>query len=281
MIIGIIGAGFCGNATKLFKCSEINIMIYDIIPTKCIPENVSLKDLTICDIVFICINTPLTNNNKYYTNDIENIITEFKSYNYNNIILRSTITPEFCNKYNITFMPEFLTENNWENDFYNCNKWIIGLNNEDYNSENNYMKYITTKLINTAHKYDCIKYNKILYTSTNAAELCKLVRNSFLATKVSFFNEIYNICKFLNIDYNNEMRDLIISDNRIGDSHTNVPNNNKYGYGGSCFPKDLNALSTFCENNSIHNIILSAVNYRNETYDRPEKEWKKDPRSFK
>ena len=60
-----------------------------------------------------------------------------------------------------------------------------------------------------------------------------------------------------------------------------VPNNDKYGYGGSCFPKDLNALSTFCENNSIHNIILSAVNYRNENFDRPEKEWRKDPRSFK
>ena len=70
-------------------------MVYDIIPTKCIPSNITLKDLTICDIVFIRINTPLNNNNEYYTNDIENIITEFKSYNYNNIILRSTITPNF------------------------------------------------------------------------------------------------------------------------------------------------------------------------------------------
>ena len=75
------------------------------------------------------------------------------------------------------------------------------------------------------------------------AEMSKYVRNCFLATKVSFFNEIYTICQASNINYDN-MIEGVKCDHRIGDSHCQVPGSDgKYGFGGTCFPKDLNAFN--------------------------------------
>ena len=126
-------------------------------------------------------------------------------------------------------------------------------------------------IINTAFKYDCIKYNNIIFTANTNAELCKLIRNSYLATKVSFFNEIYQICNSIGINYNDEIRNLVVLDNRIGESHTLVPNNYKYGFGGSCFPKDTLAFCNYSKKINSRPIILENVIYRNENIDRPEK----------
>jgi len=275
MNIGIIGGGFCGSATALFKCKYINTIIYDIDSSKCDPINTQFSDLIICDIIFICINTPLNNNNEYNLKGIDTIINDLNKLDFYNIVIRSTVTPEYCSSKKITFFPEFLTENNWKNDFYNCSNWIIGLHNN-----NNIMKVLLTSLIDLSFNNKCIKYNKITFTTNTNAELCKIIRNSFLATKVSFFNEIYNLCKLMNIDYNHEIQSLIISDERIGFSHTCVPFNNNFGFGGSCFPKDLIALEQFSKNKKNNTIILTAVNYRNENIDRPNKEWRNDIRSF-
>ena len=81
--------------------------------------------------------------------------------------------------------------------------------------------------------------------------MVKYVANTFLATKVSFANEIHSICNFLNIDYNNVI-EIAQIDRRLGDSHWKVPGpDGKKGFGGSCFPKDINALIYFCKKNNI------------------------------
>jgi len=274
--IGIIGNGFCGSATSLFVCDKIDIIIYDKEPNKCFPHGTTFNDLLKCNVIFICINTPLTENNEYYLKSIDKIIDDLHLMNYYNIVVRSTVTPEYCSSNQVSFFPEFLTEQNWKLDFYNCQAWIVGLDNN-----NSQIKNIMENIINIAFKYKCIKYNNIIFTTNTNAELCKLIRNSYLATKVSFFNEIYQICNSMGINYNDEIRNLVVLDNRIGETHTLVPNNYKYGFGGSCFPKDTLALCNYAKKINSNPIILENVIYRNENIDRPAKEWRNDSRSFK
>ena len=90
----------------------------------------------------------------------------------------------------------------------------------------------------------------------------KYFRNAFLATKVSFFNEIYDFCSAYGIDFE-QVRAGVAKDNRIGDSHTYVwPNENVRGWGGYCFPKDTSALLKMAAENKINlNTLEAAVEY--------------------
>ena len=94
--------------------------------------------------------------------------------------------------------------------------------------------------------------------------------------KVGFFNEVESICSELDINYEN-VRCIATQDKRIGPGHTKVPGHDGHrGFGGTCFPKDTNALSKFAEENAIPTPILNAVIKRNEELDRPEQDWKAD-----
>jgi UDPglucose 6-dehydrogenase len=115
------------------------------------------------------------------------------------------------------------------------------------------------------------------------AECVKYVRNCFLATKVSFFNEIFSLCEKLNINYNN-IRDGIITDQRINSSHTIVPNEEffnghvaiKKGFGGTCFIKDMSSLMYTMKTLQVPCPILESVFFRNYHIDRPEHDWLSD-----
>ena len=107
-------------------------------------------------------------------------------------------------------------------------------------------------------------YNKpinILTMSVEELILIKYFRNSFLATKVSFFNQIYDLCEATGIDYKN-VKEGIGMDTRIGNSHTDV--NTSRGYGGHCFPKDVQAiLETAQANNVDLSLIKQSQQYNN------------------
>ena len=99
--------------------------------------------------------------------------------------------------------------------------------------------------------------------------LTKYFRNSFLATKVSFFNQVYDMCKMLNTNYSN-VRSFITQDSRIGESHSYVTEDR--GFGGHCFPKDTQALLATAENNNCNlSILKEAVEY-NSTIKRKKNE---------
>ena len=104
--------------------------------------------------------------------------------------------------------------------------------------------------------------------------MIKIFRNSFLATKVSFCNEVYQFCKVKGIDYNNFIK-IACNDDRITHSHTNIPGpEGKFGFGGTCFPKDISSLKYEMNNIGLESIILDSVIHRNNTIDRPNGEWK-------
>jgi UDPglucose 6-dehydrogenase len=102
--------------------------------------------------------------------------------------------------------------------------------------------------------------------------MVKYVANTFLATKVSFANEINQICKRSQIDYDDVIK-LATLDERLGESHWEVPGpDGHYGFGGSCFPKDVNGLASFASQIGIEPSMLLATWHKNLEV-RPEKDW--------
>jgi UDPglucose 6-dehydrogenase len=188
-----------------------------------------------------------------------------------NIVVRSTVPVGFCESIGVNFMPEFLTESNWVDDFKNNNAWIFGADSL-YNTS---VKTKFAELISLAKESGAIKYDDVFICSSKEAELTKLARNSFLATKVSFFNEIYDLCdKEGEINYNT-VAELTGLDRRIGQSHTQVPGpDGKRGYGGTCFPKDISSLNHQLEQLGIDSYIIEAAKSRNIQVDRKDQDWK-------
>lgn len=268
-IIGIIGNGFVGKATKLLKCDNIKCIVYDKNPQLCEPQNTELKDLLSCDIIFISVPTPMKPDKSCHTNIVTNVINDLKHIDYKGrICVRSTVPVGFCKSHDVDFMPEFLTEKNWEKDFKMCEKWIIGINNDDKS-----IKDLYTSIFQIAKKNNVIDFDKVVFDDTNTCELIKYTRNVFLATKVSFCNELFNFAKKYNIDWDT-FSDICFSDKRIGVSHTQVPGyDGKYGFGGTCFPKDVNSLVIQIENIDVQCPLIKSVVLRNETIDRTEQDW--------
>ena len=157
------------------------------------------------------------------------------------------------------FNPEFLTEANYIDDFKNQNRIIIGG-----------PRPATTIVKNLYRK--AFQRTPIVKTGSDTAEMVKYFTNCFLALKVSFANEIKQICDSQKIDFD-KVLEYSLYDQRIGNTHLSVPGpDGKDGFGGSCFPKDLNALIHFAVDNEIEPIMLSAIWNKNLEV-RPEKDW--------
>lgn len=271
MIIGIIGNGFVGKSTNILKNKNVKIFCYDINPNLCNPLGLELNDMKICEVIFVSVPTPMNKDGSIYLNIVESVINDLQKINYEGfIVVRSTVLPGTCDKLKVYFMPEFLTERNFINDFKTNPLWIFGL----LNTEKDYLfKEKITQLFNFAYQSNCIESNKIEWMLNKEAEMVKYFRNTFLSLKVSYCNEIHEYCKFKNINYE-KVRKIAAIDKRIGISHTTVPGpDNKYGFGGTCFPKDTNALLFDMKDCKMKSYILSAAINRNETHDRPKKEW--------
>lgn len=276
MKIGIIGNGFVGKATYQLKCEDIEILAYDINPELCQPKNLQFDDLNQCEILFISVPTPMNKDGSCYLGIIEKVLNNLEKINYNGfIVLRSTVPVGTSDMLKCYFMPEFLTEKNYIEDFINNKDWIFGLFESD-NNDNEKFIFIIKQLFELALKNERIKYNNFHFLTNKEAEMVKMFRNCFLATKVSFCNEVYQYCTALNINYEN-VRCVAANDDRILHSHTSVPGHDgKKGFGGTCFPKDTSSLKYEMTKSGIKPYIMEAIIDRNEIIDRPEKDWSND-----
>jgi UDPglucose 6-dehydrogenase len=109
-------------------------------------------------------------------------------------------------------------------------------------------------------------------TGSRTAESVKYFTNCFLATKVSFANEFKQICDHIEVDYD-KVVEYALYDSRIGRTHFSSPGpDGKPGFGGSCFPKDLNALIHFAKQLEVKPTVLESVWQKNLEV-RPEKDW--------
>jgi UDPglucose 6-dehydrogenase len=261
-MIGIVGQGFVGNAVyQKFK------NYYDVLTNdKDDKKSTSTLDnmVPLCDTIFLCLPTPMKSDGKCDTLIIENVLNSIDliADNYESkrtIVIKSTITPGttqiFNKKYeslDIVFNPEFLTERNAVEDYENQNRIILG----GPRPATTELKQIFSKVFPKAH---------IIKTDSTHAEMVKYLTNTFLSTKVSFANEMYQLCNKLNIDYD-KVVEYATHDDRLGKSHWNVPGHDgDFGFGGHCFPKDLAALLHLTvELGTINNVLMATSNTNDE-----------------
>ena len=269
MKIGIIGQGFVGTAVREGLKNFFNIETFDINK-----ESTCASIEEVCnksDITFVCLPTPMKKDGSCYTGIVEKVLSEINDINKCNVIVvKSTIPPGTTSKWNkmfnnidIVFNPEFLTEANAINDFKNQNRIIIGGPKKSASKVRRLFVKAFPKV-------------KIIKTDSTYAEMVKYVTNCFLATKVSFANEMYEICNYLNIDYD-KVIEYAMHDERLGYSHWNVPGpDGDFGYGGHCFPKDVKALYSVAMEleSNVDPIMLRATNEKNNKV-RKNRDWEK------
>ena len=272
MKIGIVGNGYVGQATSLFSNWGVEVLTWDKDPNKRSVDN--LTELTVCELVFVCVPTPMDRDGSCYLKIVESVVSELIEVGINkqDIVIRSTVPVGTSERLGVSFMPEFLTEANWENDFKNNPNLIFGFDTPQTLEEQLSGNMASEKMLNLSAKAN----KEALILTTKEAELVKYTRNVFLATKVSFFNEVEEFCTKLNLSYEN-VRQGVCIDQRIGHSHTQVPGpDGKRGYGGTCFPKDVASLLYQMLDAQMLPMIISQVRTRNIELDRPEKDWEND-----
>jgi len=263
--VGIIGNGFVGESIAFAFSPTTDIKIYDIDPLKSLN---TLEEIYKCDFVFVCVPTPM---NKNGTQDLSYIKKVFNRAKPGPIyIIKSTVIPgttrDLVSEYqylDIIFSPEFLTERTAKLDMLTQARIILGG-----------IDTLTDKVKKLFEQR--FKNRTFIQTDSKTAELIKYMNNSFFATKVSIMNEFKLICDAIGADWKTALYGFA-SDHRIGDSHLHVPGpDGKLGYGGTCFPKDVNALIKFAKKN--YGIDLNTIKggWKTNLLVRPEKDWEKD-----
>ena len=273
MKIGIIGKGFVGSAVlngfSIDENFKSGIKIYDKNPD--LSSHTLAETLNSSDVIFLSIPTPSNIDGSISLKNINNCLQEINEVNEkdNIILLRSTMVPgstqyfsEKFPKLNFVFNPEFLTEKNANYDFVNQSRIILGGKKE-----------LTSKV---AQLYNLRFDNSIPIIETNfeTAEMIKYMNNCFLATKVSFMNEMKMLADKSNVDWKVAVNGFAL-DKRVGSSHLDVPGHDgKLGFGGSCFPKDIQALIHYAKSLDVNVDTLIGV-WKTNLKVRPEKDWEK------
>ena len=237
MTIGVIGQGYVGTAIKLGFQDHYNVVTYDKFDLGKSTHS-KISDLVEeAKVIFVCVPTPMRKDGTFYTGIVEEVIREInETANDHIVVIKSTVPPGTTDRFNhefsnvtVIFNPEFLTEENFLDDFKNQNRIILGGSRKGTNK----LRQIYSKVFPKA---------VIVKTGDKHAEMVKYFTNTFLATKVSFANEMYNICEQIGIDYD-KVVEYAIYDERLGKSHWAVPGpDGDFGFGGHCFPKDLSAI---------------------------------------
>lgn len=266
-VIGIIGQGFVGNAVHMGMKSGFPIKAYDVISEKSNVETLS-ELYESSDVIFVCLPTPMKKSGECDISIVDGVMSQLNEMGGNKIvILKSTVPPGTCDslqeKYqniDIMFNPEFLTEANAVNDFINQDRIVLGGRNKESLLE---VRDMFRRTFSSA---------PILITDCRSAEMVKYVTNCFLSVKVSFANQMYDLCKSTNMDYSSII-EIAKMDKRLGDSHWKVPGpDGDRGYGGHCFPKDMSALSYFAKQNGASlTLIEESIKYNDCV--RTDRDW--------
>jgi len=268
MNILIAGYGYVGKQmhNMLHRLpNPKNIEVYD-------PKNININDISLSeytksltkkkfDYCFICVPTPMLSSGKCDISQVEETIKNFEAELF---IIKSTIAvgtvDHLENIYhkNIIFSPEYCGESSYDNTY-------------DFHTE-----AIKTPFIVLGGKEDLTAkaYNLLLpivgpekkwfFLAAKEAEMVKYMENTFFATKIAYCNEMYEICKALNIRFS-LVREAWLADPRINPMHTAVFKNRR-GFSGKCLPKDLNALIFTSSHAGYKPKLLEQVYYSNEEY---------------
>ena len=268
--LGIIGAGFVGGSVINGFDRDVDQFVVDPL----------FNDNTIDDLVkydppllFVCVPTLETvdNSGDVDVSIVRQTLSDLYDRNYKGIVvIKSTITPKHLTKMkkdfklNLVYNPEFLTEANAHADFINPHMQVLGGKWRDCDRvEKAYCRHSSVKVVPT-YKVDLITASLIKYTI-----------NSWLATKVTFFNELYDLhdASGSNTSWE-QFTEILQTDPRMGKSHMKVPRpDGKFGFGGHCFPKDTKAFLHYAKKlgNNMH-LLKSATKLNEVQRERRAKE---------
>ena len=241
MKILIAGYGFVGKAHELILKEYNDIHIYDpALGYNEWPSNI--------DAVIVCVSTPPRHDGSCEMKNVYEVIERCPDVP---ILIKSTISVEgwemlidtFPNR-QISFSPEFLRAAHWEEDAQKQKIIYIGGSNTQF----------WTGVFVTA-----LGFVSVAIEEPRELVAAKAFRNSFLALKVSFFNQVYDYCKAYGLNYT-DVQHVIAADERIGHSHTAI--SEERGFGGHCFPKDVRAIVRSAQRNNTRLTLLEeAINY--------------------
>lgn len=268
--IGIIGLGFVGGSMdKSFRkkigemgLNNIEIIKYDKYKDGGIG---TFEECLNTDILFLALPTLYHHKTKSYDHQpIKDTCYLLEQNNYNGtIVIKSTIEPTITDMLSDMYKtlhfihnPEFLTARTAYEDFHNQDHIVLGQGKNCPDHKVEIVKKVYQLLYPTA---------KISICKSIESESMKIFCNTFYAVKLQYFNELYLLCKKLNVDYDNVVQ-LMLKNNWINPMHTTVPGpDGQLSYGGLCFPKDTNALMQFMKKNNVPCAVLeSTIEERNK-----------------
>ena len=233
MKIGIVGYGVVGRAlSKLFggEDGKEEVRVYDKF-VRGLNTAGRKAAIQACDLVFVAVPTPEGPGGACDVSAVEEVV----SWVVAPMCLKSTVPPGTVDRLvestgkRICFSPEYVGETRWH-------PWK-GIESHGFvivGGERKLCDLVVTAY--QAHLGPLVRY---YVTEARTAELCKYMENSFLATKVAFVNQFYDLARAYGVDYH-ELREIWLADERIGRSHTIVTE--ERGYRGRCLPKDVAAI---------------------------------------
>lgn len=247
--LGIIGKGFVGSAVANGFDKDCEQIIVDPKYT----DN-TLEDVLDCKLIFVCVPTPVADDGSCDTTIANEVLAELHRLQYKGVVvIKSTIIPDYLHEFKktydlkIVYNPEFLTEANANEDFKNPPFQVFGGKWRDCEVvEKAYLRYSSVRIVPT-FKVDL-----------TTASLLKYTINSWLATKVVFFNELKELHELGSSMVSwEQFTDMLSRDERIGNSHMTVPGpDGEKGFGGHCFPKDTEALLNYANKKNIKMSVL-------------------------
>lgn len=212
------------------------------------------------DAIFVSVPTPSNDDGTIDSSIVESVLDYIDAHvNYEIVVIKSTITPNlvdfYCQNPKFVYNPEFLTESKAEHDFRRAPFHVIGSNSK---SSGEFLENIYKNMFEFSNE------PTYLHVAPAEASFIKYGINSFLATKVAWFNQFYDLVKTFNPDLDfDAITNAMKRDARVGTSHMQVPGwDGRRGFGGACFPKDIPALIHFSKKqNGELTILKSAWNY--------------------
>ena len=254
MKIGIIGIGAVGSANwSGFESLGHKVTVHDIrLRTK-------IEDVCKTEINYICVPTPQGEDGRCDTSIIESVLDELNQCEYKGIIaIRSTVEPGFTermitkySKLTISFVPEFLRERCAKDDFINNHK-LLAIGTNDI--------WVFKKIVKCHGKLP----DNIEHLTPNEAEVLKYYNNVYAALRITFANNMYEICEKLNCDYTT-IKNAYIKTGKATDMYLDV-NPNLRGYGGMCLPKDTLAIASLMKELDIDLNLIKTIHNDNEKF---------------
>jgi len=244
--IGIMGEGIVGGALRAYLESHGHaVRLYD--PPK---GYASIESLADADIVFVCVPTPYTPGYGFDDRHLLEAVSSLRGSK--TVVIKSTVLPgttemlqDRIPQHRFLFNPEFLREATALDDFLRPDRQIVGCTAASSGEAERVMALLPRA-----------PFERVCAASE--AELAKYAANSFLAVKVSYANEMFDLCECLRLDYD-VVRDIVGADVRIGASHMEVLHDGYRGFGGKCLPKDSHALLDLARTIGIDLHVLRAA----------------------